>query len=128
MRPDKCWQRVDRFKRDVDSLLAYCEQLEQENNLLRNTQRRLRQNGPWTYCDDKMPEKSDFYLVTLALGSVNRIVRAIYWLGDFKRWDMRYDYVDWTVVCWRPLPEPAEVERKSVGVIGEEEGSHERSV
>lgn len=72
---------------------------------------RSKLNGGWIPCSERLPEKSNSYLVTKHIDetennmAMSEVCTEIFWITDNK-WDCERDSdCEWKVTAWRPLPE-----------------------
>lgn len=68
-------------------------------------------NGDWIPCNERLPKKSNSYLVTKHIDetedneAMSEVCTEIFWTTDNK-WDCERDsYCEWKVTAWQPMPE-----------------------
>lgn len=67
--------------------------------------------GVWIPCSERLPEKSNWYLVTECIDetedntAISEVCTEVFWTKDNK-WDCERDsYCECKVIAWQPLPE-----------------------
>lgn len=67
--------------------------------------------GGWIPCSERLPEKSNWYLVTECIDetedntAISEVCTEVFWTKDNK-WDCERDYYcGWKIIAWQPLPE-----------------------
>lgn len=60
----------------------------------------------WIPCKTRRPEESGTYIVTAYDGANNKRVSFVKYQKTLKRWDLTGSRSYWSILAYKPLPEP----------------------